>query len=119
LFLLGGQINADLMPLLTRLAGQCDGMRRLGATALDFAYLAAGRVDAVVSGPVLFWDVAAGQLLLREAGGLLSDVNDATAFAFNQETASFVAATPRVFAKFFSEVKKSCRAAEAQRAAKP
>ena len=105
LFILGGRINEDLMPLLVSMAKRCDGMRRLGATTLDLAWVASGKADAVVSGPVRFWDVAAGALLLREAGGLLSDLEDNTEFAFNEKTKSFVAATPRVFSAFFSEVK--------------
>jgi len=48
------------------------GIRRAGAAALDLAYLAAGRLDGFWEVKLKPWDVAAGTLLVREAGGLVS-----------------------------------------------
>ncbi len=49
------------------------GMRRLGAAAIDLAYVAAGRFDAFWEIGLSPWDVAAGAVIVREAGGLVSD----------------------------------------------
>ena len=49
------------------------GIRRAGAAALDLAYLAAGRVDGFWEAGLKAWDVAAGSLLVTEAGGTVSD----------------------------------------------
>jgi myo-inositol-1(or 4)-monophosphatase len=50
------------------------GVRRWGAAALDLAFVAAGRYDAFFEYGLAPWDVAAGLLMVREAGGLISDV---------------------------------------------
>ncbi len=49
------------------------GIRRAGAAALDLAYVAAGRVDGFWEAGLKAWDIAAGALLIREAGGIISD----------------------------------------------
>ena len=54
-------------------ARQTAGLRRAGAAALDLAYVAAGRLDGFFEFGLQPWDVAAGDLLIREAGGLVSD----------------------------------------------
>ena len=54
-------------------------MRRLGSTALDLAYIAAGRFDGFWERELLPWDIAAGILLIREAGGYLSDLDGGSA----------------------------------------
>jgi myo-inositol-1(or 4)-monophosphatase len=50
-------------------------VRRWGAAALDLAFVAAGRYDAFFEFGLAPWDVAAGILLVREAGGMVSDVS--------------------------------------------
>jgi len=52
-----------------RMARTCRALRRTGSTALDLAYVAAGRFDAVWDWGLEDWDVAAGWLLIEEAGG--------------------------------------------------
>jgi len=54
---------------------RCQGTRRTGSTALNLCYVAAGRFDAYWTLSTHPWDVAAGSLLVQEAGGLVSDVN--------------------------------------------
>jgi myo-inositol-1(or 4)-monophosphatase len=50
------------------------GVRRFGAAALDLAWVAAGRYDAFWERGLSPWDVAAGIVIVREAGGLVSDL---------------------------------------------
>ncbi|PZU08696.1 inositol monophosphatase family protein [Sphingomonas sp.] len=52
---------------------QVSGIRRFGAAALDLAWVAAGRVDAFWESDLSAWDVAAGMLLVKEAGGFVTD----------------------------------------------
>ncbi len=51
---------------------QCQGVRRMGSAALNMCYLAAGRLDGYWAASVSAWDVAAGVLMLQEAGGVIS-----------------------------------------------
>ena len=53
------------------------GVRRFGAAALDLAWVAAGRFDAFWERGLSSWDVAAGIVILREAGGLVTDLTAA------------------------------------------
>lgn len=57
-----------------RLSGCAAGIRRAGAAALDLAYVAAGRLDAFFVESLKSWDIAAGMLLVTEAGGAVSDI---------------------------------------------
>lgn len=59
---------------LGQLLPTCAGVRRWGAAALDLAYVAAGRFDGYWERGVNPWDVAAGSLLVREAGGLVEPI---------------------------------------------
>ena len=49
------------------------GIRRMGSAALDLAYVAAGRLDGFWEAGLNPWDIAAGTLLIRESGGLVTD----------------------------------------------
>ncbi|HWE79277.1 MAG TPA: inositol monophosphatase family protein [Pseudolabrys sp.] len=53
------------------------GLRRFGAAALDLAWVAAGRLDGYWERDIKPWDMAAGMLMVREAGGFVSDVDGA------------------------------------------
>lgn len=55
---------------------QCSDIRRTGSAALDMAYVAAGRYDAYWESNVSAWDIAAGALLVKEAGGIVTDFAD-------------------------------------------
>ena len=65
--------NRVHLALLARLARESLRVRMLGSAALDLAWLAAGRLNATVMLSNLPWDVTAGQLLVREAGGVVYD----------------------------------------------
>lgn len=54
---------------------ECGDIRRCGSAALDMAYVAAGRYDGYWERGVKAWDIAAGELLVRESGGLVTDFN--------------------------------------------
>ena len=54
------------------------GIRRFGAASLDLAYVAAGRFDGFWERSLQAWDIAAGIVLVREAGGMVSDLNGGT-----------------------------------------
>jgi myo-inositol-1(or 4)-monophosphatase len=54
---------------MERVADECGGLRRLGVASLDLAYVAAGRQDGYWEYGTKPWDIAAGLLLVREAGG--------------------------------------------------
>ena len=58
-----------------RVMAATSGVRRLGAAALDLAYVAAGRYDGFWEFGLSPWDIAAGLLLVREAGGFVSDLS--------------------------------------------
>lgn len=60
---------------LRAVMGASTGVRRYGSAALDLAWLAAGRYDAFWERGLKPWDIAAGMLMVREAGGVLSDLN--------------------------------------------
>jgi myo-inositol-1(or 4)-monophosphatase len=79
---------------LTTLAGQCAGIRRAGAASLDLAYVAAGRLDAFWEIGLSKWDMAAGALLVREAGGLVSDIDGSEDYL---ESGRIVAGNPKCF----------------------
>src|SRR5690606_8227027 len=65
----------QMMALQTRLFDVAGALRFTGSTALDMAYVAAGRLDAGWTSGVKPWDSAAGILLIQEAGGLVSDAS--------------------------------------------
>ena len=70
------------------------GVRRAGAAALDLAYVACGRLDAFWELGLAPWDMAAGALLIQEAGGLVADMTGEQDF---MSTGDVVAATPKIF----------------------
>ncbi len=64
---------AQWTSIFAAVAPEVAGIRRFGAAALDLAWVAAGRYDAFWEGGLKPWDVAAGLLLVREAGGFVTD----------------------------------------------
>ncbi len=84
------------------LAGQCAGIRRAGAASLDLAYVAAGRLDAFWEIGLSQWDIAAGALLVREAGGLVADVDGSENY---MESGNVVCGNPKCFKAVLQTVK--------------
>jgi myo-inositol-1(or 4)-monophosphatase len=63
----------EALDLFGRFAAITRGMRRLGSTALDLCYVAAGRLDGYYERGIWAWDIAAGALILEEAGGKVTN----------------------------------------------
>ncbi len=70
------------------------GMRRSGSAALDLAYIAAGRLDGFWELMLSKWDIAAGVLMIREAGGLVSDPQGTEDYL---ESGNIIAGNPKIF----------------------
>lgn len=79
---------------LQEIAGQTAGIRRPGSAALDLAYVAAGRFDGFWEIALQPWDIAAGVLLIREAGGMVADLKGGETY---MESGHIVAGAPKVF----------------------
>lgn len=75
-------------------ADNSSGIRRLGVASLDLAYLAAGRFDVFWEMHLKPWDIAAGVLIVREAGGMVSDFQGGESFL---ATGHIIACTPKLF----------------------
>ncbi len=74
----------------------CAGMRRPGAAALDLCYVAAGWYDAFFEMGLSPWDVAAGSLIVSEAGGLVGNFTGEADFLYQREV---VAGNPKIYAQ--------------------
>jgi myo-inositol-1(or 4)-monophosphatase len=83
----------------------CAGLRRPGAAALDLAYLAAGRLDGFFELGLKPWDIAAGSLLVTEAGGLVGDFQGDSGYLHKGDV---LAATPKVFAQLVQHLGPYC-----------
>lgn len=70
---LGRGQHGNFLIELRNVMAEVSGVRRLGSASLDLAYVAAGRMDGFWETGLSAWDVAAGILLIREAGGFVSD----------------------------------------------
>ncbi|POZ53955.1 inositol-1-monophosphatase [Methylovulum psychrotolerans] len=79
--------------MFSALTMECAGIRRAGSAALDLAYVAAGRLDGFWEIGVMEWDMAAGILLIKEAGGVVTD------FSFNDnylQSGNLIAGSPKM-----------------------
>jgi myo-inositol-1(or 4)-monophosphatase len=91
------------MKCLTHFCKHTHGIRRLGSAAIDLSYVACGRFDVFYEYGLHEWDIAAGMLLVREAGGRVSD------FSGNENNLTgeeFVAANSGVFTEVLEIVSK-------------
>jgi myo-inositol-1(or 4)-monophosphatase len=78
------------------------GVRRAGAAALDLAYVACGRLDAFWEMGLSAWDMAAGALMILEAGGLVGDLRGDAGYLDSGEIAC---ATPKIFSALLEAVR--------------
>ncbi len=86
---------APYLDMLGKVVRNTSGVRRPGAAALDLAYVAAGRLDAFWETGLAPWDLAAGSLLIREAGGIVSGLDGSENFL---DTGHVLAGTPKIYA---------------------
>ncbi|MDQ7988633.1 MAG: inositol monophosphatase family protein [Candidatus Dactylopiibacterium sp.] len=87
--------------MFQELAGKTAGLRRPGSAALDLAWLAAGRTDGFFEIGLKAWDMAAGTLLVTEAGGLASDFGGEGDYL---ATGNLVAGSPKIFTQLLQIV---------------
>ncbi len=73
---------------------QCTGLRRPGAAALDLCYVAAGWYDGFFETGLSPWDIAAGSLMITEAGGLIGNFTGEADFLYQRE---LVAGSPKIY----------------------
>ena len=78
------------------------GIRRPGSAALDLSYVAAGRLDGFWEIGLNIWDMAAGVLLIQEAGGLSSDF---VGGSNHLESGNLVAGNPKLFAEILKTIR--------------
>jgi len=88
------------------------GIRRPGAASLDLCYVACGRYDGFWEFGLSPWDIAAGALIIQEAGGFVSDWNGEPHFL---ENGSVVAGNPKVYAALLAEIQAHQGAIEPRR----
>jgi len=84
------------LDMMRKMMIETAGLRRPGSAALDLAYVAAGYYDGFWEIGLNAWDVAAGSLLIVEAGGLVGDLSGDSAFLYGGQV---IAANPRIFAQ--------------------
>lgn len=84
----------SFLNMLRHLIPGSAGIRRPGSAALDLAYVAAGRFDGFWEFDLNIWDMAAGILLVEEAGGIVGDFNGGFGYL---EDGNIIAANPKIF----------------------
>jgi len=92
------QADTEIEPylnMLGKVVRNTEGVRRPGAAALDLCYVAAGRLDAFWETGLEPWDLAAGSLIIREAGGIVSGLDGSENFL---ETGHILCGAPKIYA---------------------
>lgn len=89
------------LPKLERVARSCAGLRRAGSAALDLCYVACGRLDGYWEANLKSWDLAAGSLIVLEAGGLVTDLSAGEDYL---ATGGICVGTPKIFAPLLMKV---------------
>ena len=92
------------LKVFKEVAQSTSGLRRAGAASLDLAYVAAGRLDAFWEANLKSWDMAAGSLLVLEAGGLVTDFKGESDYL---EKGQIIAGTPKIFGQLLPMVQKN------------
>jgi myo-inositol-1(or 4)-monophosphatase len=87
-------------PLLLKLMNECAGMRRMGSAALELCYVASGRTDGACLIGLKPWDIAAGALIVKEAGGIVVDFDTTDNYL---ETGKLLAGNAKIIKQFFKK----------------
>src|SRR5258706_15062261 len=93
----------DYLRMFKQMTLSSSGIRRPGAAALDLAWVAAGRIDGFWEIGLSAWDMAAGALLVREAGGLVGDLDGNEGFL---DSGRIVASNAKLFAQILQVLKQ-------------
>ncbi|HEU4460152.1 MAG TPA: inositol monophosphatase family protein [Methylibium sp.] len=104
------------LKMFEEVMSQCAGLRRPGAAALDLCYVAAGWYDGFFETGLSPWDVAAGSLMVTEAGGLIGNFTGESDFLYQRE---IVAGNPKVYAQLVGLLKPYTRTIDAVAPAPP
>jgi len=96
------------LPMLRKVVENTAGVRRAGSAALDLAYVAAGRLDAFWELNLKPWDIAAGLVLVQEAGGIVSEIYTGKD---PLESGNVLAATPKLHPFLAEALAEAARAA--------
>lgn len=80
----------------------CRGIRRLGSAALDLAYVASGKLEAYYESSLNRWDLSAGSLIVKEAGGVVSDFK---AEQEHLESGNIIASNPHIYNEILPPIK--------------
>ena len=91
------EILNKYLELMKEVLPKTRGLRRLGAAAVDLSYIACGRFDAYWEYSLSPWDVAAGALIVREAGGKVVDFSGGEDWLFGRQIVAFTPALEREF----------------------
>jgi myo-inositol-1(or 4)-monophosphatase len=86
----------EYMKMFRIMTERCAGLRRPGAAALDLAYVACGRLDGFFEKGLQTWDMAAGSLLITEAGGIVGTFDGESDYLYK---GNVLAGTPKIFAQ--------------------
>lgn len=86
------------LAIFATLIQRTHGIRRMGSAAIDLAYVACGRFEAYYEFNLNSWDMAAGVLLVREAGGIVTDFNGGDEFLFRGDILAGCAMQPELLA---------------------
>ena len=93
---------AEYLRMYEVVASRCHGVRSSGSAALELANLAAGRTDGFFEKGLKVWDIAAGSLLVTEAGGIVGEFSGESEYLHKGD---IIAAGPKVFANMVALLK--------------
>lgn len=101
---IGRPEHGKFMLELAQLMGETAGIRRMGAASLDLAYIAAGRLDGFWERGLSPWDMAAGMVLISEAGGFSTDLSGSSKVF---ETGEILSGNETISKKLMASLKKA------------
>jgi myo-inositol-1(or 4)-monophosphatase len=101
---LGRPDHGPYLNELRQVMANCAGIRRIGSAALDLAYVAAGRLDGFWEHGLHAWDYSAGWLMVKEAGGFVSDLDGKDNI---HETGGILAGNERIHGQLLATLKKA------------
>lgn len=102
--------NIDLnMPIFHHVTHKSYGARRLGSAALDLCFVAAGQIDGSWEFGLKIWDIAAGRIILEEAGGRVTNIDGTR---FNHKNRSILATNKFLHKKMVEEIRLAMKPAQ-------